>query len=685
VVTVCQHIYALKYSELFKQLGVTDLFWPHAEHNTRQLDGITIHPFPLYPAMTASLHEQEAGLPAQQRRYLFSFVGAHDPKYYRTASREWLAALPQSVRGHEAFLRLRREWHFQRAVYDVQVRGLSLTEEARQDMQEREREYLELLRQSAFSLCPSGSGPNTIRLWESLALGAIPVVLADGLRLPGDPMLWQEAAMFVRETPAAVAALPQMLAELHARPELLQAKRQAGASLYRQYGPSGFVPDVLALMQSPLPTQEQETQGLEQADQEAQADPAEAAMPDVVVLDPGLKDAKSHHHRINILLQERAKIQSLTLRVHGNHKARQEDFPYSVVPLFQAGIYEDTAELDAAAYQQQVLSHCQDLEQLLGGLRGSAVVVHTTTAAFLQGLALALQKRHDLTSVVIELMFHPWSFVKGGAMPPQSPARYITALRMLKRSERETGVPVHLSTSCLEFAKLYSAMLGEDVPVHPCALHAGGRLHTPAQVPVAQSGPPTVLLFAGDLKLDKGIHWVVDALPTVLQSHPGLQFAVHLGDNRFANPQLQNVVKTAQAHAGSHRNLQLLHGPLTDEAWDELLGRASICVIPYEPQAYAYKTSGIFWEFMNKRRAGAHLLLTQGTWMEREAAALGLPAATCRYGDTRGLSAALQLLTSQGMGTAAMAQDNAYRQAWNKCFGTGNDEFIFRLLAGGTS
>ena len=60
VVTVCQHIFALKYLELFKQLGVTDLFWPHAEHNTRQLDGITIHPFPLYPAMTATLHEQEA-------------------------------------------------------------------------------------------------------------------------------------------------------------------------------------------------------------------------------------------------------------------------------------------------------------------------------------------------------------------------------------------------------------------------------------------------------------------------------------------------------------------------------------------------------------------------------------------------------------------------------------------------
>ena len=31
-----------------------------------------------------------------------------------------------------------------------------------------------------FSLCPEGAGPNTLRVWESLAVGAIPVILVDG-------------------------------------------------------------------------------------------------------------------------------------------------------------------------------------------------------------------------------------------------------------------------------------------------------------------------------------------------------------------------------------------------------------------------------------------------------------------------------------------------------------------------
>ena len=37
---------------------------------------------------------------------------------------------------------------------------------------------------SKFSLCPSGSGPNSIRFWESLSFGTIPVLLSDTYVLP---------------------------------------------------------------------------------------------------------------------------------------------------------------------------------------------------------------------------------------------------------------------------------------------------------------------------------------------------------------------------------------------------------------------------------------------------------------------------------------------------------------------
>ena len=55
-----------------------------------------------------------------------------------------------------------------------------------------------VLLRSKFSLCPSGSGPNSIRLWESLALGSIPVLLADTLELPNHK-LWDNAIVTILE------------------------------------------------------------------------------------------------------------------------------------------------------------------------------------------------------------------------------------------------------------------------------------------------------------------------------------------------------------------------------------------------------------------------------------------------------------------------------------------------------
>ncbi len=103
-----------------------------------------------------------------------------------------------------------------------------------------------------FAVCPSGSGPNSIRLWEALGYGAIPVILADHLWPPGDAELWQQAALFVPETEEAVAALPARLEALAADHPRLQAIQAAGQQLWQGYGLPGFVPDVSAFLRVPM-------------------------------------------------------------------------------------------------------------------------------------------------------------------------------------------------------------------------------------------------------------------------------------------------------------------------------------------------------------------------------------------------------------------------------------------------
>ena len=44
--------------------------------------------------------------------------------------------------------------------------------------------YLDLLNDSIFSICPRGTGVGSIRLWESMSMGCIPIILSDDYKEP---------------------------------------------------------------------------------------------------------------------------------------------------------------------------------------------------------------------------------------------------------------------------------------------------------------------------------------------------------------------------------------------------------------------------------------------------------------------------------------------------------------------
>ena len=241
-VTVCQHILMRHYLWLFREAGIGVVFWPHATRqdvaagNTAAPGELSLHPFPLYPVQVPETAE------AEPRRWLFSFVGAKPNTVYLTRAREWIL---ERLAEHPRGLVVGRDgWHYDRIVYEHQIRGTAaagdpaLTDTAATD------QFKASLQGSVFALCPSGSGPNSIRLWEALGAGAIPVILADTYAPPGDPALWQAGAVFCEETEEAIAALPARLEALEADPGRLEAMRQAGRQLWLLYGRESFVYDV---------------------------------------------------------------------------------------------------------------------------------------------------------------------------------------------------------------------------------------------------------------------------------------------------------------------------------------------------------------------------------------------------------------------------------------------------------
>jgi hypothetical protein len=63
---------------------------------------------------------------------------------------------------------------------------------------QRQKYYCEMLLRSKFSLCPRGSGPSSIRLFESMQLGVAPVIISDVWRPPRGPR-FHEFSITIKE------------------------------------------------------------------------------------------------------------------------------------------------------------------------------------------------------------------------------------------------------------------------------------------------------------------------------------------------------------------------------------------------------------------------------------------------------------------------------------------------------
>jgi hypothetical protein len=201
--TVCQQIYWRRILDSFVDVGVTDL---HISHAVVDLISeplpLRVHSWPLI-APNIEVPDRRKGLifakPLKDKRYLASFIGAHMPHYLSNV-RVRLAEISTEAERPDILVDLGKDWHFNKVVYNEQVKRKPLSEGDSKQVLNAAAHYNEVLSDSVFSLCPEGAGPNTLRLWESLAIGAIPVVIADDWLPPnprsGDPGL-ESCAVFI--------------------------------------------------------------------------------------------------------------------------------------------------------------------------------------------------------------------------------------------------------------------------------------------------------------------------------------------------------------------------------------------------------------------------------------------------------------------------------------------------------
>ncbi len=184
--TVVQHIFYYKFIELIRDVGITHIFTPHKDKNYEEIEkkyGVKIESISLYPAQ---MRKNEELKKMEERKYICSFIGQYDKNWYLTDIRERIFKINKS----DCYIKRRERWHYNGIVY----------ENKNKTNEEYEKEYKNNLIETKFSLCPSGSGPNSIRIWESISYGCIPVILADTLILSEIKGInWEEYFIIYKE------------------------------------------------------------------------------------------------------------------------------------------------------------------------------------------------------------------------------------------------------------------------------------------------------------------------------------------------------------------------------------------------------------------------------------------------------------------------------------------------------
>ena len=146
--TVCQHIHWVRILETARGLGVTDIHLSHkdskSEAKQRELNfSFNLHGWPLI-AVNYVIPERSEGMERKPIK---------DKKLIKIIKRK-------ANSGNRAIAAHHLDEHNQKTF-----------------------KYNSILSDSIFSLCPVGAGPNTLRFWESIAVGSIPVLFSKDLSI----------------------------------------------------------------------------------------------------------------------------------------------------------------------------------------------------------------------------------------------------------------------------------------------------------------------------------------------------------------------------------------------------------------------------------------------------------------------------------------------------------------------
>jgi glycosyltransferase involved in cell wall biosynthesis len=152
----------------------------------------------------------------------------------------------------------------------------------------------------------------------------------------------------------------------------------------------------------------------------------------------------------------------------------------------------------------------------------------------------------------------------------------------------------------------YEAVLQQPVTLLPVVVsrHAVDSCKRP--------GNPPCFACLGSAREDKGF-------PEVLAAIDSLSASTQPINARFAlqssNPDHRSAVALTEFRSAPKKHVSLVEHALSEEAYLQLLRDADVLLLPYRPETYRERTSGVFCEALS---AGKPVIVSEGSLMARQ-------------------------------------------------------------------
>lgn len=375
----------------------------------------------------------------------------------------------------------------------------------------------------------------------------------------------------------------------------------------------------------------------------------------VVIIDPGHSGASGHHAELNNQLLAAGRAAGLAIECWVDQAVSPADPAYRPV-LHGCGYVDPRHWLDLPG----TLHLANRLEAQLQAARDASTagpvtcwIAHSLLPFQLIGLAKLLQ-RQPAAQVELGILYAPGERLGGSTDPAAvspGPERErqlaISNARLawsgLAQAAASAGHQLRIGCSSQLQAALHAPLLqAAGLPaacLQPAVVGAGWQ---PGAAFIASSpeqtghGPPLVLLHWGDLKAEKGRQQVLALLEALLNAQPqgsssstadaasARRWLFHHCGNTALPPHEQLLLARAERELPG---FQLWQGPVSTEAMQQLLARTAVALLPYCPEAYAERSSGVLWCYGAARLACGQPARAVGYstgWLAAEAQALGI-------------------------------------------------------------